>query len=136
MGKLAAFSADTKDRLRKNISSLLSIDNPVDMAWTGSNFDTSREILSVVLADEGVDAIIIAFISFELSLELPKAIINMSGKTEKPMVVCMGSLGASDDVIMKLENAGIPVYPLPDRAATALAGLVKYGDIKKRKTSG
>ncbi len=130
--ELSVFSQDTKKRLREKISPLLSIENPVDMAWTGSDFDTSREILSAVLEDDDVDAIIAAFISFELSRELPKALIDAAGKTGKPIITCVGSLGASEDTINSLEEAGIPAYPFPDRACTGLAGLVKYGEIRKR----
>jgi len=127
--KLSVFSQDTKKRLREKISPLLSIENPVDMAWTGSSIDASREILHSVLADENVDAVLLAFISFELSRELPKALIEVAGMTRKPIIACVGSLGMSEDTINALEEAGIPTYPLPDRACTGLAGLVKYGCI-------
>jgi acyl-CoA synthetase (NDP forming) len=33
--------------------------------------------------------------------------------------------------INALENRGFPVYPLPDRVVTGLAGLVRYGEIKR-----
>jgi acyl-CoA synthetase (NDP forming) len=129
--RMAEFSPATRQRLRQLISPLLSIENPVDMAWTGSNFDTSREILSAVLEDDGVDALVVAFISFELSMELPKAMIDVTGRYKKPVAVCLGSLGAAEGVIKELEDASIPTYPFPDRAITGLAGLVKYGEILK-----
>jgi acyl-CoA synthetase (NDP forming) len=129
--RLAVFSQDTKRRLREKISPLLSIENPVDMAWTGSSIDTSREILSAVLADENVDVVIVAFISFDLSRELPKALIEVTTDTKKPVVVCVGTLGSVEDTINALEEAGIPTYPFPDRACTGLAGLVKYGSIRE-----
>ncbi|HEY96050.1 MAG TPA: acetyl-CoA synthetase [Dehalococcoidia bacterium] len=133
--RLSVFSQDTKKRLRENISPLLSIENPVDMAWTGSNIDTSREILCAVFEDENVDAVIVAFISFDLSRELPKALIEVSGTYNKPVIACVGSLGSAEDTIRILEEAGIPTYPFPDRACTGLAGLVKYGEILKEITS-
>lgn len=128
---LSEFTSDTRQRLRSNISPLLSIDNPVDMAWTGSNIDTSREILSAVLEDENVDAVIVAFISFDLSRELPKALVEVSGMSAKPIITCVGSLGSADETIDALEAAGIPTYPFPDRAVTGLAGLMRYGEILK-----
>ena len=127
--KLAVFDEDTRQRLRKNISPLLSIENPVDMAWTGSNFDASQEILNAVIDDKGIDGILVAFISFELSRELPKAIVEIArGKTTKPVVVCAGSLGRSENTVNDLEDAGIPVFPFPDRACTGLRGLMAYGE--------
>lgn len=130
--RLSVFSEDTKKRLREKISPLLSIDNPVDMAWTGSNIDTSRDILHAVLEDENVDAILVAFISFDLSRELPKALIEVSAGTRKPVLACVGSLGSNEDTIKDLEEAGIPTYPFPDRAGTGLDGLVRYGKILNR----
>ncbi|MFC1947291.1 acetate--CoA ligase family protein [Chloroflexota bacterium] len=133
--KLSIFSPETRQRLKDNISPLLSIENPVDMAWTGSNIDTSREILRAVVADEDVDALIVAFISFNLSRELPKALIEVAATTKKPIVACVGSLGSVEDTINALEEAGIPTYPFPDRACTGLAGLMRYGEIIKGITS-
>jgi acyl-CoA synthetase (NDP forming) len=127
--KMARFSPVTKKRLRQFISPLLSIENPVDMAWTGSNFNNSREILKAVLEDDGVDAMVVAFISFELSQELPKAIIDVAKNYRKPIMVCVGSLGIAGSVQEALEEANIPTYPFPDRAITGLAGLMRYGRI-------
>ena len=129
--ELSVFSQNTKQRLREKISPLLSIENPVDMAWTGSSIDTSREILHAVLADGNVDAVLVAFISFDLSRELPKALIEVAAETKKPIVACVGSLGSVEDTIKVMEKAGIPVYPFPDRACTGLTGLVKYGIIRE-----
>ena len=133
--RLSVFSQDTKIRLREKISPLLSIENPVDMAWTGSNIDTSREILTAVLGDEDVDAVIVSFISFSLSRELPKALIEVAATNRKPIIACVGSLGSTEDTINALEEAGIPTYPFPDRAITGLTGLVSYGEISKSITS-
>jgi acyl-CoA synthetase (NDP forming) len=131
--RLSVFSQDTRKRLREKISPLLSIENPVDMAWTGSDIDTSREILKAALEDENVDAAIVAFISFDLSRELPKALIEASGMTRKPIVACVGSLGSADETIQALEASGIPTYPFPDRACTGLTGLIKYGSIRENR---
>lgn len=133
--KLSTFSPETRQRLRENISPLLSIENPVDMAWTGSNIDTSREILEAVLTDENVDAVIVSFISFDLSRELPKALIEVTATAKKPVITCVGALGSADETIDALETAGIPTYPFPDRACTGLAGLMQYGEILKRTLS-
>ena len=132
--RLSVFSQDTKKRLRERISPLLSIENPVDMAWTGSDIDTSREILRAVLEDENVDAVIVAFISFELSRELPKALNEVNSLTDKPIIACVGSLGSVEDTINSLEEAGIPTYPFPDRACDGMAALVRYGEILRSIT--
>jgi acyl-CoA synthetase (NDP forming) len=49
------------------------------------------------------------------------------------MTVCLDSpRGAAHAEINALEASGVPVFPLPERAVTGLAGLVKYGGIIKR----
>jgi acyl-CoA synthetase (NDP forming) len=130
--KIARLAPATKKHLRQFISPLLSVENPVDMAWTGSNYENSRGILKAVLEDDGVDAAVVAFLSFELSQELPKAIINVSKHYRKPITVCLGSLGPAESVQKALEDANIPTYPFPDRAITGLSGLIRYGNILKR----
>jgi len=76
--RLAEFSPATSQQLRQLISPLLSINNPVDAAWIGSNYNASLEVLRVILEDDGVDALVVGFVFFALNTELHKAIIDIS----------------------------------------------------------
>jgi acyl-CoA synthetase (NDP forming) len=128
--ELAQFSAATKRKLKKLSSSLNSVSNPVDVAWTSDDFDASRRMLKTVLADEGVDAIAVAAVFYSSNMELMRAVVDVAPQSPKPIVVCLDSpRGAAYAEIEALESAGVPVFPLPERAIGALSALVKYGEI-------
>jgi acyl-CoA synthetase (NDP forming) len=129
---LAEFSAATKGRLKELVSPLNAADNPVDLAWKSDEFDTCREIIKAIMNDDGVDAIIVAAVFYSSNMELMRAVVDLAKYSQKPMTVCLDSpRGAAQAEINALEASGIPTYPLPERAVTGLAGLVKYGGILK-----
>lgn len=130
--KLAELSPATRKRLRQLISPLNAVDNPVDVAWQSNEYDTCREILKVVLDDDGVDAVTVAAIFWEPNMQLMKAVIDIARHYSKPIAVCLDSpSGIASTYLEALEEGGIPTYPTPERAATGLAGLVRYGEILK-----
>jgi acyl-CoA synthetase (NDP forming) len=124
--QLAEFSPTTKRQLKKLSSSLNSVSNPVDIAWTADDFEASRKMLQTVLADEGVDAIAVAAVFYSSNMELMRAVIEVAQDSKKPIVVCLDSPGGTAYAeIEALESAGVPVFPLPERAIGALSALVK-----------
>jgi acetyl-CoA synthetase (ADP-forming) len=128
--RLAEFSAATKRKLKKLASALNAIDNPVDIAWKSDDFNACRQMLKAVLDDDGVDAVIVAAVFYSTNMELMRAVMDIAGEAKKPMTVCLDSpRGAAHAEINALEASGVPVFPLPERAVTGLAGLVKYGEI-------
>jgi acyl-CoA synthetase (NDP forming) len=87
-------------------------------------------MLKAVLADENVDAIVVAAVFYNSNMELMRAVVDVAPQSPKPIVVCLDSpKGTAYAEIDALESAGVPVFPLPERAVSALAGLVKYGGI-------
>ncbi len=128
--RLAQFSPTTKRKLKKLSSSLNAVDNPVDLAWTSDDFDACRQMLQAALADEGVDAIAVAAVFYSTNMELMRAVVDVAQDAQKPIVVCLDSpRGAAYAEIDTLETSGVPVFPLPERAVGALAGLVRYGKV-------
>ncbi len=128
--RLAQFSPTTRRRLRQLVSPLNAVDNPVDLAWKLNEFDACREMLKVVLDDDGVDAVAVAAVFYGSNIELMRAVVDITRYQEKPITVCLDSPGgAAYAEINALEDSGIPTYPLPERAITGLAGLVRYGEI-------
>ncbi len=135
--KLAQFSPATKRRLRQLASPLNPVDNPVDLAWKSDEFDACREMLKVVLDDDGVDAIIVAAVFYGSNMEVMRAVVDVARGSRKPIIVCLDSpRGAAYAEINALEESGIPTYPLPERAVTGLAGLVRYGEILRAGGGG
>ena len=130
--RLAQFSPATQHRLRQLVSPLNPVDNPVDVAWRSDEFDACREMLKVVLDDDGVDAVTVAAVFYSSNMELMRAIVDTAKNYKKPITVCLDSpRGVAYAEISTLEESGVPTYPLPERAVTGLAALVRYGEIVK-----
>ncbi|MGD9116449.1 MAG: CoA-binding protein [Dehalococcoidia bacterium] len=124
--QLAEFSPTTQRKLKKLSSALNSVENPVDVAWTSDDFNACRQMLLTALADEGVDAVIAAAVFYNSNMELMRAVADVARDAQKPIVVCLDSpKGAAYAEIEALESAGVPVFPLPERAVSAMAGLLK-----------
>jgi acyl-CoA synthetase (NDP forming) len=128
--QLAQLSPTTKRKLKKLSSALNAVDNPIDLAWTSDDFDACRQMLKAALADEGVDAVVVAAVFYGANMELMRAVVEVAKDAQKPLVVCLDSpKGIAYAEIEALETSGVPVFPLPERAVSALAGLVKYGKV-------
>ncbi len=135
--KLAQFSPKTKRRLKQLASPLNLVDNPVDLAWKSDEFDACREMLKVVLDDDGVDAVTVAAVFYSTNMELMRAVVDVAGESKKPITVCLDSPGgAAYAEINALEGNGVPTFPLPERAITGLAALTKRGKILKSGGGG
>ena len=130
---LSQFAPATWQRLRRAISPLTSVDNPVDVAWGVGDYAASREILQAVIGDEGVDGVTISLDGSNLSLPFVRALLEIAPDCGKPVTVSLGlERGSADVQPALLEEKGIPTYPVPERAVTGLAGLVRYGEIRRR----
>jgi acyl-CoA synthetase (NDP forming) len=65
------------------------------------------------------------------------AVVDIAKNYKKPITVCLDSPhGAARAEINALEESGVPTYPLPERAVSGLAALVKYGEIVKNGGGG
>ena len=126
--RLADFSTATRERLRQLASPLNPVNNPVDVGGRGDDFDACREMLKVVLEDDGVDAV---SVNTFVDMGLTKAVAEISKCYSKPITVCLYpvAVGADYPYSTGLEENNVPTYPFPERAITGLAGLIKYGRI-------
>ncbi len=136
--KLAEFSPTTRRKLRQLVSPLNSVDNPVDSAWEFFNYERSVGIVDTVLQDDGVDVLIIGALEYPPSLT--KAVVGVCKNYTKPVVACMSWLGQTSERGREqkkmLEKSRIPIFPLPEKAVTGLAGLVRYGELLRAMNHG
>ena len=89
--------------------------------------EKDESMLKVVLEDNSVDAVTVTTVQ---SAVLTRAIADISKYYNKPITVCLNvpsRLAHAES--SALEEIHIPTYPLPERAVTGLAGLVRYGGI-------
>jgi len=132
---LATFSEETQRRVEGALPPLAIRTNPVDMgpAWYSSQ--AIREVVSSVLGDENVHAIVlcIAYASANVGAVEGLADLLKSGGKKKPIVCCLSSPGEIwDEEIRSLEEEGVPNYPTPERAARALGNLLRYKELATR----
>ncbi len=131
--ELSKLSEASKSKIKKSVPNYISINNPLDL--TG-DADSQRYKLAIetCLKDKNIDALLL-IVLFQLSTldSTMIKIISDTKKYKKPVVLC--SLGGEFTEIYKkiLEESGIPTYPTPDRAAAALAALVKRSEYLKHK---
>ncbi len=124
-------SEESKSKLREVMPPIVNIRIPLDMA---GDADEKRfgDALSIISNDKNVDALMVIclFQTPGADSKVAEMIIRYNATINKPMVVV--SAGGTYSQIHKsiMENSGVPVYPSPERAARALAALVKYSKFK------
>ncbi len=129
---LPPFSVSTQKKIEELLPPLAIRTNPVDMgpAWYDSG--AIKGIVQAVLEDENIDSIIlcIMFASANRASVGTLSDLLRERKTNKPVICCISSpAGIWDEEIKLLEQSGIPNYPTPERAAKALANLVRFRKI-------
>ena len=125
---VAELARETQERLRGAFPEEASVKNPVDMIASATP-DGYRVALEAVLADEGIDAAIAAFVP-PLGIrqeDVAEAIVAArAGHPDKPVLaVLMGREGLPQGRA-ELAEAGIPAYIFPESAARALAALYRH----------
>jgi acetyltransferase len=123
---VADFSEKTREDLRKILPPAASVQNPVDML-AGAGPDEFASCLQVLLADPGVDSVMVIYPTppMHTAGAVAKALIPVIHQAEKPVVVSLMGERLIQEAVEHLRAARIPEYRFPERAAAALAALVK-----------
>jgi acetate---CoA ligase (ADP-forming) len=121
-------SSPTRATLRAALPEEASVRNPVDMIASATP-EHYRLALDTVLADEGIDAAIAAFVP-PLGVrqsDVAAAIVEVSrAHPHKPVLaVLMGREGLPQGRA-ELKEVGVPAYIFPESAARALAALNRH----------
>jgi acetate---CoA ligase (ADP-forming) len=127
--EIAVVSDTTRAALRSFLPASASVTNPIDMIASASA-DDYRRAAEAILADEGVDSLLVIFIP-PLVTEpdaVGRAIVEASRHAgKKPVLgVFMRAEGAP------AEMAPIPCYAFPESAAIALARVTEYAAWRHR----
>lgn len=113
----------------------VSVRNPLDLLATATAAHF-RAALDVMMADDGIDAVYINFVTpfFVDNEAVAREIGEVSKQQKKPMVCnLMTDKNQFGGTAAILKDAGVPSYAFPGTAARALAALVQYGTIVRRK---
>jgi acetyltransferase len=145
---LAPLADRTKQALAAVLPSSAAVANPVDVAGgTDSNPAVFAECARILLADPGVDALLVTglfggygvrFSSTltEVEMETSRRIAKLHRECGKPVLVhsLYGSLYADlrPKPLSLIRELGIPVYDSLERAVRCLQGLAEFGEARRR----
>ncbi len=127
-------AAATCDRIRPVFPAFGTIANPLDltgaMLTDASLFRTS---LRAMADDPGVDALLVCFCVLQ-GAEVDRAIddlLMVLSETDKPVLVSRtGGDFLAPGAAARLQQAGVPVFPTPARAARAFGALLRFSDAR------
>jgi len=124
--KLAELSEETRAQLRTVAPPPCTIENPIDVL-AGSGPTVYGVALEALLADAAVDAVIVIVgpQDWFLPTSLAEVIGEAFARHKKPILASMMGLGADHQAVALLRRYNVPNFSFPDRAASALAALLK-----------
>ncbi|WP_353095974.1 CoA-binding protein [Tissierella praeacuta] len=136
--KMAKFSTETEERLREILPKMALISHPdgyVDMT-AAADGPQHAEALEAILKDDGVDAVLLLSVppTFLTPTEIAKVInekMEVAKKYGKPVFACFLAGNWVKEAHIMMENAGIPTFEMPQRAAKALVNVIKYNNYLK-----
>jgi acyl-CoA synthetase (NDP forming) len=91
--------------------------------------------VEAVLRDQKIDGVVLCIMFASANRAAAGALANLILETgrDKAVTCCFSApLGIWDEEIKRLEESGIPNYPTPERAAKALANLVRFNKLSQR----
>jgi acetyl coenzyme A synthetase (ADP forming)-like protein len=131
--RMAKLEKSTLDSIKPHVPEYVILGNPIDLTGD-ANAQRYAHALSAVLKDPNVDALLVTTLMQITTLEPEIVDVLTEAQGKKPIVaVCTGGHWSAAHKNL-LESRGIPVYPTPERAAAALASLIKYAKFKKLKS--
>ncbi|MCB0119760.1 MAG: acetate--CoA ligase family protein [Anaerolineales bacterium] len=123
---LAQLSESTLTALSAILPPAASIHNPVDMLASASP-EQYAQCLEILLQDESVDSAMVILPPPPMfkAEDVAKAVNEVIGKFDKPVAIALLGSTLVVNAVNEFRNANVPIYPFPERAASALAALVK-----------
>jgi len=130
--ELADYEPATREKLKAELPPYCIPGNPVDL--TGSATSRDYEVaMRALLEDPNVDLLMPFFVFQDTPLD--ERIIDVMADIRaysKPIVCCAAGGPYTRQQARRLEELGIPVYPIPERAVAAAYALVAYGRIREK----
>ena len=128
--KIAAFSDQTKQKLKQELPPTASIRNPVDVIGDATH-ERYEAAIRHVLMDENVDGAIVILTPQTMTdvLETAEIIPRVAKNTDKPLLCSFMGIVDVSEGIEHLEANGIPNYAFPEAAARSMAAMAFYGNL-------
>jgi acyl-CoA synthetase (NDP forming) len=131
--QLCDLSPATQQRLATVVPNIGAVHNPIDLTagyFSASNQDKLRTAVEAVLDDPNVHSVCvnIATTGKAGSLVAAEVLAQVAAATTKPIVVFSSSPPSQTaEALRVFDEARIPVFPSPSRAARSVAMLARYG---------
>ncbi|MBC8334855.1 MAG: acetate--CoA ligase family protein [Anaerolineales bacterium] len=127
--ELAEFNKKTLAALGETLPSAASVHNPVDMLASASA-EIYGECLRVILVDHNVDGALVILPPPPMypAREAAEILIPIIQASEKPVLVVLMGSTQIEEASELFQNAKIPDYRFPERAASALARLAERAE--------
>ena len=125
--------ADLAETTERMLTSLLppaaNIHNPVDMLASASPTQYA-ECLSILLADSGVDAVLVILPPPPMfhTEEVADVLIPLIHASQKPVLIALLGSELVKEAAKRFQRADIPTYTFPEKAASALGILAKRAE--------
>jgi acetyltransferase len=128
--KIAAFSEQTKQKLKQELPPTASIRNPVDVIGDATH-ERYEAAIRHVLMDENVDGAIVILTPQTMTdvLETAEIIPRVAKNTDKPLLCSFMGIVDVSEGIEHLEANGIPNYAFPEAAARSMTSMAFYGNL-------
>ncbi len=128
--RMAELRPKTRAALGRKLPPEAATGNPIDMI-ASADASRYRAVLDLVKRDPGVDGIVAIFVSPIMidAYEVARAIAEAADGTKPVLSVFMGK-EREGEAVEELVRHKVPVYRFPEEAASAMAALVRYQELR------
>ena len=126
--ELSEMGKKERQELKRKFSSYTIVGNPIDLTGAADT-ESYRIAIDAAMADHNSDILVIVAL-FQVPLLTPDVVdvlIEANKRKKKPMVVISAGGRYSEVLKKSLEDAGIPTFSYPGRAAQAVRALYDFG---------
>ena len=155
---LPRFSDELQAKIRALIPATAACGNPIDLTFSLDPQLLNETLPRLLLSQPDIDGLlmhglqgstffddIVSFAKDLVSVPLDQMaelarlaavpLCTMPAETGKPLVMS-AFYDCRDNVVRTLQDGSIPVFDMPERAVSAMAALVRYGEIRRREDRG
>ena len=121
--RLSELEPHLKERLLSLLPEYVGGTNPVDYTFS-MDADTVKRTIEIGVESEDVGSFIVI-----LQAEILGSYVEPLGKVDyrgKPIMVCVAGKEFAMDEVIRMENAGIPVYQTPEQCADAISVMYRH----------
>ena len=150
--ELPPLSPETVEKLRPVIPQTASTANPVDLTFSNNPQDYFDKIPGILLQEKNADMLLVYFLSPAISIErtlrdtgvpaesIPEEAKKMISRhaaaffrlaqTQGKPIVGYTYRSLQEQMVREVLDLGVPLYPEPERAARAIAALIRYYEMR------